>query len=236
MPDAAELGDGIRFLLQQALGQTIRRNAAQSHAARLGVFVIDVDRISHQEQVVSAVQAGRPRTHNGYASLAAIDSRFHAVKEFVNRHARVVAYPTLDVADGDRLVDFVAAAGRFAGTHAYASACGYQRIVIEQNSRGKFRMAVAYVVDIARNIDVSRARFNALGGNCDEHVAAHGFGRFKETFAEMLHGAHESGRSRAADAAEAREHHLLGRFIDVIPVDSSSSALDQIAQSKFNEA
>ena len=52
----------------------------------------------------------------------------------------------------------------------------------------------------------------------------------------MLHGAHESGRSRAADAAEAREHHLLGRFIDVIPVDGSSSALDQIAQSKFNKA
>ena len=47
VPDTSELGDGFRFLSQKALGKSIRRDAAQRHAARLGVLVVDVDRIAH---------------------------------------------------------------------------------------------------------------------------------------------------------------------------------------------
>ena len=236
MPDAAEFGDGIRFLLQQALGQAIRRNAAQSHTPCLCILVVDVDRIPHQKQVVSTVKPCRTGTHDGDASFAAIHSGLHAVEEFMNRHARVVAYPSFDVSNGYGLVDFVSATGRFAGAYAHAAAGGDQRIVIEQNPCGEFRMSVAHVVNVSRHIDMSRAGFDAFGRDRHEHIAAHGFCGFKEAFAEVFHGSHKGCGCSAADAAKTREHHLLGGLIDMVPVNGGASSFNQIAQGEFDES
>ena len=186
--------------------------------------------------MVGAVKARRARTHHGHARLGAVYRGLHALEELVNRYTRVVAHPALDVADGNGLIDFVAAAGELTGAHADAPASCYERIVVQKDARGQFRMTVAHIVDVARNVDVSRTCLDALGGDRCEHVAAHGLGARKQTLTEVLHGAYKRRGRRAADAAKTCEHHLLGRLVDMIPVDLVAAAFDEVAKRKLNQA
>ena len=110
---AAELPDGLVFGVEDlGLGQPVLRDAVAEHPARRLVLLEDRHVVAGEEQVVGRGHAGGPGADHGHA-LAGLGrglERQRRLDAFLLRRQDLVAGIAVAVADGDRLVHFVATA------------------------------------------------------------------------------------------------------------------------------
>ena len=227
--------DGVRFALQNPLGQPIRRNPPEGHSPRLLVLIVNIDGVTLHQEVVGAVQARGACPYDRYAGFGFVRDRADVFKELGDRRPGIVRHVALHVADRHRRIHPAASAGRFAGTHADAAAGRDQGIVLQQHAHGEIRMAVSYIIDVARNVDVRRTGLDALGGHGRIDVAGNIPGIGHEAPQKETDGADHRGRRRKPDAAETCFLHLFGAFEDVIPVYHPTVAVDRILQRRFHQ-
>ena len=110
----AETQDHVDVRVELLPGQTVRGNPVPEHPAQAGHRLVDRDRVALQGEVVRAGQARRTAPHDG--------NPLPRGRQPLRVDARVPGHETLHLVDPDGFVHQVAAARRFALSHAHPSA------------------------------------------------------------------------------------------------------------------
>ena len=187
----------------------------------MGFLLEDVDAVAAAKQMVGAVDPRGTRAHDRDRGGNGGDRTLFLREEVFDRGACFVGCMALEFLDADRRVDLVAKTRLFAGTNTDAPAGADERIVSQQNGRREFGVAVADVVDVARNVDVRGTGLDA-GRRGDRVEVARRLGhrgRAAQHFGEIFERAPERFGSGLADAAETRLAHLHEERPDAVPVD-----------------
>ena len=136
---------GVQHLFRQAEAG----DAVAQHAARLLRLVVDGDRVAGLRQEPGAAQAGRAGADDGHP-LAGARRRGQSGRG-------VVAGGAVQGADGDRLVDLAAPAGRLAGPRADAPEDAREGQLVAHGGRGGGEVAAVDELDVGGDVDVRRA-------------------------------------------------------------------------------
>ena len=207
------------------------------HPARVGFLLEDVDAVAAAKQMVGAVDPRGTRAHDRDRGGNGGDRTLFLREEVFDCGARFVGRVALQFLDPDRRVDLVAKTRLFAGTNADAPAGSDERIVAQQNGRREFGVTVADVVDVARNVDVRGARFDAGSGRDGVEVArrlGHRRGPAQH-FGEVFKSAPKRFGRRLADPAETRLAHLHEDRADAVPVDRFAFAAGSLLERLVDE-
>jgi len=156
----AEPPDGLVLGIEDiGLGQAVLRDAVAQHSARGGVALEDGGVVAGELQVVGRGHSGRPGADDGHA-LAGLGLRLERQRRFdavlLGRQDDVAGI-AVAVADGDRLVDLVAAAVLLARRRADSAQDRGERDRPLEDSRRLAELALGIGLEEARDVDVARA-------------------------------------------------------------------------------
>ncbi len=147
----AEIGDEADLVHDDVAGETPLWHPGPHDAARHRVALVDGDLIALAGQV-----AGRGETVGAGADDGggeAVRGRWHFAAGF----AAVIGGDPLEVADADGSVDFLAAAGVFAGAGAHAAQAAGENVVLAVELEGVGVAAVGDEGDVAGDVGVRGA-------------------------------------------------------------------------------
>ena len=147
----AEIGDEGDFLGDDIAREAPLRHARPHHAARDREALVDLDGVPAASELAGRGQAGDAR---------ADDADRHAVRRAGDIAAgitTVVGGDALEVADADRGVDFLAAAGVLTGAGAHAAEAAREDVVLAVQLVAVRVAAVGDEGDVAGNVRVRRA-------------------------------------------------------------------------------
>ncbi len=145
-----EAQDHVDVRVELLPGQTVRGNPVPEHPAQAGHRLVDRDRVALQGEVVRAGQARRTAPHDG--------NPLPRGRQPLRVDARVPGHETLHLVDPDGFVHQVAAARRFALSHAHPSADDGQGVALPDQAQGLPVVAKPREAQISLDVDAGRAR------------------------------------------------------------------------------
>ena len=170
----------VDLLVQEVARQAVARDAVAEHAARLGQGLEDLDRVPLEPGVEGGGEAGGPAAHDGDL-LAGVGLGLDRQQQLARLLLvdRLVGHEAVELADGDGLLDELAAAGAFARPRADAPEHGRERQVLAQLAHAVLVVLVRDVVEELRDLDVRGAGVAAgrrAEASCGRSAAARGRG------------------------------------------------------------